>query len=236
MNKKSPASISQPADTKPVQKSIQKPLPKRPISATPIPTVKSDLAPTSSIRPKERPEPDRPKARPSLKNLGKYSSYLYDEATRQGIEGVELIALLAQAAHETKKFTDLSEDGKPEYFNMYDPEFAPSKAAELGNDQPGDGEKYKGRGFLHITGKYNYNEVGQALGMSFVKNPELLEDPVIAAKTSVWYWINRVRPHVSDFSNVKAVTRPINKKLNKLAEREAYFAEYTKLASKFGEK
>ena len=235
MYKQQPAAVSQQADTKPAAKS----LPKRPVTATPAPTKRSELAPTTSIRPMPRPEtpdeePIRPKARPSLKNLGPYSSYLYDEATRQGIKGVELIALMAQAAQETGQFKDLDENGDTEYFQMYDPEHSPEKAAELGNDQPGDGEKYKGRGFLHITGKYNYGLAAEEFGMPFVEKPELLEDPEIAAKTSVWFWLEKVRPNVKNFKNVRSVTRKINPKLHALDKRERFFHDYMELVSKFG--
>lgn len=241
--KEKPPEVTQTVNKQPAKTE----LPTRPISKTPAPTkdtevttAKSDLAPTTSIRPQPRPDQDedipRPKARPNLKTLGPYSSYLYDEATRQGIKGVELIALMAQAAQETGQFKDLDENGDSEYFQMYDPEHSPEKAADLGNDQPGDGEKYKGRGFLHITGKYNYAEVGKAFGMPFVEEPELLEDPEIAAKTSVWFWLNKVRPHVKNFNNVRSVTRKINPKLHALSKREQFFHDYVDLVSKFSEK
>lgn len=241
--KNKPPEVSKTVSSQPTKKE----LPSRPVSKTPAPKKsaevspsKSDLAPTTSIRPQPRPDSDedipRPKARPSLKNLGQYSSYLYDEAMRQGIKGVELVALMAQAAQETGRFKDLDENGDTEYFQMYDPEFSPAKAEELGNTEPGDGEKYKGRGFLHITGKYNYEQAANAFGMPFVEKPELLEDPEIAAKTSVWFWLNNVRPKVKNFNNVRSVTRKINPKLHALDKRERFFHEYMDLVSKFSEK
>lgn len=241
MSQQRPAAVSQQADVKSDTKTTQRQLPKRPISLTPSSSKKSDLAPTASIKPKENPRlattsdtSIKPKARPSLRNLGKYSFYLHDEAVRQGIKGTELVALMAQAAQETGRFTDLDENGDTEYFKMYDPKFAPEKAEELGNDQPGDGEKYKGRGFLHITGKYNYAAAGKAFGMPFVEKPELLEDPEIAAKTSVWFWLNRVRPNVTDFNNVRSVTKKINPGLHALSDRRKFFKDYMELVSKFG--
>lgn len=234
MYKNQPAAISQTANTKPTQQ----PAKNSTVSQTPTTAKKSDLAPSTSVRPIARPSKDketsvRPKEKPSLKNRGPFSSYLYNEAIKNGITGVELIALMAQAAQETGKFKRLAELGDSEYFQRYDPKFSPNTAAILGNDFSGEGEKYKGRGFLHTTGKYNYAEVGNALGLPLVKQPELLENPKIAAKTSVWFWLNKVRPSVTDFTDVTAVTRKINPKLNALDEREQFFQDYTELVSRF---
>lgn len=56
------------------------------------------------------------------------------------------------------------------------------RAKKLGNTQPGDGYKYIGRGFIQITGRYNYTAVSKEIGVDLVNNPELANDPVIAAK------------------------------------------------------
>jgi predicted chitinase len=52
----------------------------------------------------------------------------------------------------------------------------------MGNTEPGDGYKYRGRGFIQITGKSMYRDVGKELGIDLVSNPELANDPIIAAK------------------------------------------------------
>jgi predicted chitinase len=64
------------------------------------------------------------------------------------------------------------------------------KGNTLGNDQPGEGWKYRGRGLTGITGKYNYQRADDALGLKgeLVKNPDLLLDPEIDRKASVWYY------------------------------------------------
>jgi predicted chitinase len=64
------------------------------------------------------------------------------------------------------------------------------KGNTLGNNQPGEGWKYRGRGLTGITGKVNYQRVDDALGLKgeLVKNPDLLLDPEIDRKAAVWYY------------------------------------------------
>lgn len=54
--------------------------------------------------------------------------------------------------------------------------------ADLGNTSPGDGFKYRGRGFIQLTGKDAYRRVGQIIGIDLVSNPDLANDPAVAAK------------------------------------------------------
>ncbi|MDB5100965.1 MAG: class chitinase [Cyanobacteria bacterium RYN_339] len=74
-------------------------------------------------------------------------------------------------------------------------EFASGEAYEgrkdLGNTQPGDGVKYKGRGYIQLTGRANYAAYGAKLGIDLVNNPDLALRPDIAAKIVVAYWKDR---------------------------------------------
>jgi hypothetical protein len=69
-----------------------------------------------------------------------------------------------------------SPGGRP--FDLYD------NRAELGNQGPSDGETFRGRGFIQLTGRRNYEFHGQAIGLGnqLVENPDMACDPVIAAK------------------------------------------------------
>ena len=151
---------------------------------------------------------------------------LADLAIKSGIKGNELIALMSQASHETLDFTQMSEKGTKQYFqHKYE---ATNKAKILGNVDkkgnviPGSGEKYKGRGPLQVTGKYNYTKIGNALGLPLEEHPEMLDDPEIGAKASLWYWKNRVAPKVADFGDIKQVTKRINPGMDNMPSRERH--------------
>lgn len=215
------------------------PVLKTPKVSAPTVTTKSDLAPTTSVRPQARPDDLgdkplsqlKPKPRPSLDTLGPLSKTLHVAAVDAGITGTELVALMAQAAHETGMFNDLYETGDEDYFNKYEPGTASGDT--LGNIEEGDGYLYRGRGYLHLTGRYNYQKAQDALGYDFINNPDLAADPSIAAEVAVWYWQTRVQPRVKDFDNVKKVTYRINPKFVGLEDRREKYKYISNLVNKF---
>jgi predicted chitinase/8-oxo-dGTP pyrophosphatase MutT (NUDIX family) len=161
-------------------------------------------------------------------NLPRPAQMLMKMAEASGIVGTELAQMLAQTSHETMDFKTLRELGSPKYFKKYDIRHNPRLAKILGNIKPGDGEKYKGRGFLQITGRGNYKQLGELMQLPLEEQPELLERPDIAAKASIIYWQNRVQPHVNDFNDTSAVTRRINAGKKGLEDRATRFKEYAK--------
>jgi putative chitinase len=151
-------------------------------------------------------------------------------AVKSGIKGNELAALMSQASHETLNFTQMSEKGSKQYFQKkYE---NPRMAKILGNTDiagkviPGSGEKFRGRGPLQITGKYNYSKIGDALGLPLADKPELLDNPEIGAKAALWYWKHRVAPKVGDFGDIKQVTKQINPGMAGLKSREKHLKKY----------
>lgn len=189
---------------------------------TPEPEVKEPIL-SEPPKPIEKPREPPKKEEPPMTDAERLEKILKDEAEKQGIKGVELVQLLAQAAHETMGYTRLEELGKRSYFRRYDPYHYPGRARRLGNTKPGDGERYKGRGFLQITGRYNYRKAGEAINQPLEEKPELLKNPEIAAQASVWYWKERVQPRVQNFHDVKKSTRPINPGLQGLPSRKKEF-------------
>lgn len=166
-----------------------------------------------------------------------HEKFLTQAAVAAGIKGEELAQFLAQTAHESHNFKSMIEYGDSKYFKKYEPKFVKDKktkklvqvnpkAKTLGNDKIGDGEKYKGRGYIQLTGKWNYEQASKALGLDLVKKPELVEKPEIAAKVAVWFWQNRVQPKVDDFGNTKASTKPINAGLKGLEDRKEKFKDF----------
>lgn len=65
------------------------------------------------------------------------------------------------------------------------------KGKELGNKEPGDGFKYRGRGYIMLTGRGNYEKASKALNVDLVKNPDLVNDPIIGAQVLGWYTKDR---------------------------------------------
>ena len=95
--------------------------------------------------------------------------------------------------------------------------------ANLGNTEPGDGRRFKGRGLIQLTGRSNYAAYGKAIGRDLLANPTLVAtDPVLAVDAACWFWATRtINPH-ADADDVEAVTRRINGGLNGLADRRDY--------------
>jgi len=148
-------------------------------------------------------------------------------AKANGIHGTELAQFLAQCAHESGNFKSMEEIGSPAYFaKKYDPKYAPKTAKILGNTQVGDGERYKGRGFIQLTGRDNYKRAGDALGLPLEANPDLAARTDVAAKVAVWYWKNRVANKVKNFNNTKQVTKAINPAGKGLQSRKDQFKSF----------
>lgn len=170
-------------------------------------------------QPSQQPQPQIQQQQLTPKEI------LIRAAKDDGMTGNELAQFLAQAAHETLNFTRMREAGTPEYFTKKY-ELHRKTAKILGNKVKGDGERYKGRGFIQLTGRDNYTRAGKALGLPLEANPELAADPETAAKIAVWYWNTRVAPKVQNFANTKSVTKKINPALKHQDRRQQQFVKY----------
>ena len=157
---------------------------------------------------------------------------LYKTAKASGLKGSELAQFLAQTKHESWDHSKLQEvpqgDPKKYFAKKYDLNLAPKTAKILGNVRPGDGERYRGRGFIQLTGRDNYRMASKALNIDLINHPELAKDPAIAAKIALWYWDTRVKPKVRNFDDTVAVTKTINNAMFGLEDRLANFLDYKK--------
>lgn len=88
--------------------------------------------------------------------------------------------VLATDLHETAKhMTPITEFGGKNYFRKYD------GRRDLGNNQPGDGYRFRGRGYVQITGRKNYTKWAGILGADLVGNPDLALMPEHAGRIAV---------------------------------------------------
>lgn len=121
---------------------------------------------------------------------------------------------IAQLGHESASF-------------RYAEEIADGSAYEgrrdLGNTEPGDGKRFKGRGLIQLTGRANYTEYSRFTGVDYLDKPQLLaSDPFAGVDVSCWFWHTRRLNALADADDVKAVTRRINGGYNGLDDRIEY--------------
>jgi putative chitinase len=160
-----------------------------------------------------------------LSDNGDAEAVLQTAAKNAGLKGAELAQFMAQTRHESWDFGQMKEVGNKKRFAKYE---TPRKAKQLGNKIKGDGERFKGRGFIQLTGRDNYTRASQQIfgDDRLVKNPDLASRPDIGAQIALWFWENRVRPNVNNFNNTKEVTNAINPGLSGLQDRHNKFKEY----------
>ena len=132
-------------------------------------------------------------------------------------------AFIAQIGHESGQLKYVRELGNDRYLSKYD---TGSLAKRLGNtpEADGDGQKYRGRGLIQITGRANYAECGEALGLDLINCPELLEKPQHACMSAAWFWASRGLNTLADAGKFETITRRINGGQNGAADRRALHA------------
>ena len=148
-----------------------------------------------------------------VSNITKYLPKVLEALEERDLDDRDMILMaLATIRAESARFepndegihkynTDLP-DGEP--FALYD------LRTDIGNNAVGDGAKYKGRGFIQLTGKINYQEYGERIGVGdrLLNNPELANDPKIAADVLAQFLKQkegqiRVALHQGDFARAR---------------------------------
>jgi putative chitinase len=117
---------------------------------------------------------------------------------------------LAQVGHES---------GQLRYVEEIASGAAYEGRADLGNTQPGDGVKFKGRGLIQITGRHNYRECGKEFKLDLLSNPKLLSEPKLAALSAGWFWWKNNLNRFADVGDIEGCTRKVNGGLNGYKDR-----------------
>lgn len=141
---------------------------------------------------------------------------------------LRLAHFFAQIDHESGGFKYLAELGSHKYLDKYD---TGKLAKALGNtpEDDDDGQKYKGRGFIMITGLSNYKELSKATEIDFVKNPQLLEQEVNAMISALWFWNKKGLSSFADKDDIMTITKRINGGYNGLNERKKLLLKYKQI-------
>jgi putative chitinase len=148
-----------------------------------------------------------------------------------------IAALLAQVAHESGELRHVRELASGAAYDTG------RLAARLGNtpEANGDGQRYKGRGLIQITGRINYKLCGEALDVDLLEHPELIEQPSLACRSAAWFWVKGAGMNLSpaarqrcgsdcnlneiaDRGDFLAITYAINGGTNGLEDREKFHA------------
>ena len=108
---------------------------------------------------------------------------------------------VAQCAHESDGFKTMREYASGREYEGRE---------DLGNTEEGDGERFAGRGYIQITGRYNYELAGLALDLDLVNNPEWAESPELAGYIAAWYWNSRNLNRYADIGDFYTITKRIN--------------------------
>ena len=155
------------------------------------------------IYPFSKPE-NRAKYLPHFKHLSEYTITTLPR----------LWAYFAQIGHES---------GQLRYSEELASGLAYEGRKDLGNVNEGDGVKFKGRGLIQITGRFNYEKLSNSFGVDFIQEPELLETPEWAVKSSLWFWKLKGLNLIADSGDFKLLTKRINGGYNGITERLEIF-------------
>lgn len=194
----------------------------------------------------------------SAGNAARYVDRLNEVLAKHGIDTPLRVAhFLAQVCHESIRMKAVEENLNysaeglrkifPKYFTAEmarefakKPEQIANRAygGRLGNDGPGDGWRYRGRGLIQLTGKDNYRSFARFLREAG-ETDDIVADPDLVASryavdSAVWYWTTRGINAKADKDDVRAVTRAINGGLNGLDDRTSLLGKAKKALAAAG--
>ena len=165
---------------------------------------------------------------------------------------IQLAHFAGQLAHESFDFKITSENLNysaerllqvfPKYFNEKNVILYARKPIRIANrvyanrmgnadENSGDGWKYRGRGYIQLTGKNNYLAFSKFIGEDCVSNPDLVSQKY-ALESALWFFFeNKIFTLCKDLSDdsIKKVTKKINGGLNGFADRKSKTLKYYNL-------
>lgn len=131
-------------------------------------------------------------------------------------------AFLAQLAHESAEFRFMEEIwGPTSAQRRYEPVTTLSR--NLGNTEPGDGKRFKGRGPIQLTGRSNYKRFSDLLGIDMISDPLVAATPEVGFRTAGLYWKRNGLNELADKQFFKTITKRINGGFNGLEDRTRYY-------------
>lgn len=152
----------------------------------------------------------------SKARLGTYLPLFQSRLTHyQMTSPLRMAHFLAQVGHESLSLT-------------YTEELASGEAYEgrtdLGNTQPGDGRRFKGRGFIQLTGRANYQAYSNDAGLNLMQkgNESLVAKHPHVLEVSLWFWKRHNLNRLADADDLRGITRRVNGGYNGLEDREQY--------------
>ena len=171
---------------------------------------------------------------------------------KYNITTIQLAHFAGQLAHESLDFKIVSENLNysaerllqvfPKYFNDKNVIIYARKPIKIanrvyanrmgnGDENSGDGYKFRGRGYIQLTGKNNYSAFSKFIGEDCVQNHDLVSQKY-ALESALWFFFeNKIFTLCKDLSDdcIKKVTKKINGGLNGFADRKAKTLKYYNL-------
>ena len=148
---------------------------------------------------------------------------------RQAMEEFEITsylretAFLAQLAHESAELRYMEEIASGAAYEG---------RANLGNTQPGDGKRYKGRGPIQLTGRANYQKYGNLLGLDLVNDPRIAATKEVGFRIAGQYWKLNGLNELADQQQFRTITKRINGGYNGLIDRIKYYDRAKRVINK----
>jgi putative chitinase len=234
------AKPAKPAEKPPTKAPEAKPAEKPPAKA---PEAKPKAEPTKPVEAKPKVEP-AVKPGPAISKAAKVgvlaasgvAGVLASGLAEAGISETGQANILAQVKAETGfklKSEDLYYKSAKGIFATFGPPRIPNEefaqqfvknpealanhvyAKTDGNSEPGDGWKYRGRGYIQHTGKNQYKAIAKYTGVDVISNPDLLNEPSVATKALAWFFLDYKKLKPEDLDDIKKVNKAVGFKEKK---------------------